>query len=154
MGKKRIPDRDAEDDSEAVAFRTAMRDVKPLAVQPPRHAPALARRTRMRPPPRAAAEDLDETMPLIATAADADAAAALSFQRGGVQDQVMRRLRRGLIPSEDELDLHGLNQTEARDRLLKSRQDKPAEHGQPPKNGLANAEGPGNQGDAASDPSG
>ena len=29
----------------------------------------------------------------------------------------MRRLRRGLIPSEDELDLHGLNQAAARDRL-------------------------------------
>ena len=117
MGKKSTPDRDAEDDSEAAAFRTAMRDVKPLAAQPPKHAPAIARRARIRPPPRRAAENLDETMPLIATAADADAAASLSFQRGGVQDQVMRRLRRGLIPSEDEIDLHGLNQAAARDRL-------------------------------------
>ena len=117
MGKKRIPDRGAEDDSEAAAFRTAMRDVKPLAAHAPRHLPAVSRRTRIRPPPRNAVENLDEIMPLIATAADADAAASLSFQRGGVQDQVMRRLRRGLIPSEDELDLHGLNQAAARDRL-------------------------------------
>jgi len=29
----------------------------------------------------------------------------------------MRRLRRGLYPIEDELDLHGLNQTAARDHL-------------------------------------
>jgi DNA-nicking Smr family endonuclease len=29
----------------------------------------------------------------------------------------MRRLRRGLYPIEDELDLHGLNQTAARDQL-------------------------------------
>ena len=29
----------------------------------------------------------------------------------------MRRLRRGLYPIEDELDLHGLNQSVARDRL-------------------------------------
>jgi DNA-nicking Smr family endonuclease len=71
----------------------------------------------VRPPQRDAGEDLDELMPLIATAAEEDAAASLSFKRGGVRDQVMRRLRRGLIPSEDELDLHGLNQTEARDRL-------------------------------------
>jgi DNA-nicking Smr family endonuclease len=119
MGKKRTPNRDAEDDStDAAAFRTAMRDVKPLAAHPPRQVlPTLARRTRIRAPRRGAADDLNETMPLIATAAAEDAAASLSFQRGGVQDQVMRRLRRGLIPSEDELDLHGLNQTEARDRL-------------------------------------
>jgi hypothetical protein len=43
---------------------------------------------------------------------------------------------------------------EERDSLLKARQDKPAEHEKPPKKGLADAEGPGNQGDAASSPSG
>ena len=41
----------------------------------------------------------------------------LSFRRPGVRDQVMRRLRRGLYPVEDELDLHGLNQAAARDSL-------------------------------------
>jgi DNA-nicking Smr family endonuclease len=41
----------------------------------------------------------------------------LSFQRAGVRTQVMRRLRRGLYPVEDELDLHGLTQTAARERL-------------------------------------
>ena len=63
-------------------------------------------------------------MPLIATP-DAAAStpqfaaggAALSFQRGGLRPQVMRRLRRGLYPAEDELDLHGLNQTAARDSM-------------------------------------
>jgi hypothetical protein len=54
----------------------------------------------------------------------------------------------------EDLTAAGTLNPEQRDRLLKSRQDKPAEHGQPPKNGLANAEGPGNHGDAASDPSG
>jgi DNA-nicking Smr family endonuclease len=122
MGKKRIPEPPAAGDStDAAAFRTAMRDVKPLAAHPPRvppHVPpALTRRARIRPPRPEAAEDLDVIMPLIAGAAGEDAAASLSFKRGGVRDQVMRRLRRGLIPSEDELDLHGLNQTEARDRL-------------------------------------
>jgi DNA-nicking Smr family endonuclease len=118
MVKKRMPNRDAQEDpSDAAAFRTAMRDVKPLAVQPRAPVPPTrTRRTRVR-PQRGAGETLDELMPLIATAAEEDAAASLSFQRGGVRDQVMRRLRRGLIPSEDELDLHGLNQTEARDRL-------------------------------------
>jgi|SRR5580700_1172167 DNA-nicking Smr family endonuclease len=118
MVKKRMPNRDAQEDpSDAAAFRTAMRDVKPLAVQPRAPVPPTrTRRTRVR-PQRGAGETLDELMPLIATAAEEDAAASLSFQRGGVRDQVMRRLRRGLIPSEDELDLHGLNQMEARDRL-------------------------------------
>jgi DNA-nicking Smr family endonuclease len=118
MAKKRTPNSELQVDStEAAAFRTAMRDVKPLAAHPARHTPPKpARRTRLR-PQQAAAEGLDELMPLIATAADEDAAATLTFQRGGVRDQVMRRLRRGLIPSEDELDLHGLNQTEARDQL-------------------------------------
>jgi DNA-nicking Smr family endonuclease len=119
MAKKRMPDLDSKEDStDAATFRTAMRDVKPLAAQLRRPVPpAPVRRTRLRAPQRGNAEDLDEVMPLIATAAGEDAAASLSFQRSGVRDQVMRRLRRGLIPSEDELDLHGLNQTEARDRL-------------------------------------
>src|ERR1700683_4768276 len=98
MGKKRKLDPDIPVDStDAAAFRTAMRDVKPLAAHPARHTPPTpTRRTRVRPPPDAA-EDLDELMPLIATGADADAAVSLSFQRGGVRDQVIRRLRRGLI---------------------------------------------------------
>ena len=119
MGKKRTlqPD-DADHSTDTAEFRAAMRDVKPLAAEPSRHvAPGPARRTRVRPPHADATEDLDASMPLIATAAGEDAAASLSFQRAGIRDQMMRRLRRGLIPSEDELDLHGLTQTEARDQL-------------------------------------
>jgi len=122
MGRKRTlqPD-EADHSTDAAAFRTAMRDVKPLPAAPARCIPPrAARRTRVRPPQAAAAnaaEDLDASMPLIATAAGEDAAASLSFQRAGIRDQMMRRLRRGLIPSEDELDLHGLTQTEARDQL-------------------------------------
>jgi DNA-nicking Smr family endonuclease len=119
MGKKRtLQPEAAVDSTDAAAFRTAMRDVKPLAAHPPRPVrPGLPRRARIRAPQSDAAENLDQTMPLIATAAGEDAAASLSFQRAGTRDQTMRRLRRGLIPSEDELDLHGLTQTEARDQL-------------------------------------
>jgi DNA-nicking Smr family endonuclease len=68
-------------------------------------------------------------MPLIAVppASGADAPHApragtgaaldLSFQRAGVRTQVMRRLRRGQIPIEAELDLHGLQQLAARAQL-------------------------------------
>jgi DNA-nicking Smr family endonuclease len=119
MAKKRTLQPDGTDDStDSAAFRTAMRDVKPLAAHPPRLVrPRPMRRAHLRPRQTDVAEDLDAAMPLIATAAGEDAAVSLSFQRAGIRDQMMRRLRRGLIPSEDELDLHGLTQAEARDQL-------------------------------------
>jgi DNA-nicking Smr family endonuclease len=104
-----------------------VQDVKPLA-----HALPVARRGKALPAvnrarlARSATDDLDAVMPLIATTDSGEAAslddavagsAALSFQRGGVRIQVMRRLKRGLIPVDDELDLHGLTQTAARDAL-------------------------------------
>jgi len=67
-------------------------------------------------------DSLDEMMPLLpvfrADLSDGPGGApqaagaiaggdTLSFQRAGVRTQVVRRLRRGLIPIEDELDLHG-----------------------------------------------
>ena len=125
MGKKT-----SDAGADASEFRAAVRDVKPLP-QPPPVAGLAAPKPHPRPrkPPRSAAENLDELMPLVATpAVEASAleasaqdiaagGAALSFQRAGLRPQVMRRLRRGLYPAEDELDLHGLNQTAARDRL-------------------------------------
>jgi DNA-nicking Smr family endonuclease len=42
---------------------------------------------------------------------------SLSYRRAGVRDQTLRKLRRGLVPVEDELDLHGLNQARAREML-------------------------------------
>lgn len=126
---------------DALAFRAAVRDVKPLAHEPNLKQPV---KPRPRPPRRKAASmhaardglgghgGLDADMPLIdplplppdgagggiaggvtpSTGGD-----PLTFQRAGVQHQVMRRLRRGLIPIEDELDLHGLTQSVARDHL-------------------------------------
>jgi DNA-nicking Smr family endonuclease len=129
MGKKRHTELGGQqnDSAEASAFRAAVRDVKPLVQAP--SAKGLAKpapRARLRTPAPSAVEDLDDMMPLIATsssdqaASGADSAAgsaALSFHRPGVRVQVMRRLRRGLYPAEDELDLHGLTQTAARDSL-------------------------------------
>jgi DNA-nicking Smr family endonuclease len=119
MGKKRMPEPGAEpdDSTDAAAFRTAMRDVTPLIDRPARAVPAGMARARVRKPVPDVGADLDQLMPLMSTAADQSAAASLSFRRAGVRDQVLRRLRRGLYPIEDELDLHGLNQTAARDRL-------------------------------------
>jgi DNA-nicking Smr family endonuclease len=114
-------------ESEAQTFRAAVRDVTPLAQTPP--AAGLAKpkpRARVRKGAAHETENLHETMPLLADAAASGAGAAgeppmsesaLSFQRGGVRIQTMRRLRRGLCPIDDELDLHGLTQTAARDLL-------------------------------------
>jgi DNA-nicking Smr family endonuclease len=133
MAKQRSPSRSSIDTDTAVAnpdaaaFRAAVRDVKPLA-----HTPAAAGlakpkpRGRLRKPRASVLEDLDETMPLVADPAAVEGAstpdavtgdAALSFQRAGVRIQVMRRLRRGLYPVDDELDLHGLTQSAARNQL-------------------------------------
>lgn len=119
MAKQRIPGTVVPDSEDARAFRAAVRDVKPLAQMPAAQGlgkpPARVRRRR----PDAAAPSLEESMPLIATPGEGAAAAAdtLAFQRPGVRTQVVRRLRRGLIPIEAELDLHGLTQSHARDQL-------------------------------------
>jgi DNA-nicking Smr family endonuclease len=127
MGKKRFTDLGGEHGAaaDASAFRAAVRDVKPMVqLAPPAGLAKSKPRARLRKSAPDSVENLGELMPLIAvgeaTAALQDASAGgavLSFHRAGVRDQVMRRLRRGLYPSEDELDLHGLSQAAARDRL-------------------------------------
>jgi DNA-nicking Smr family endonuclease len=140
MAKQRTPpgsdDASTGDDAralhDALAFRAAVRDVKPLA-----HTPEPKGLAKTRPRTRVtmsapAGKSLDEAMPLLPVPSvipcdglpPAPQAAgaigggdALSFQRAGVRTQVVRRLRRGLIPIEGELDLHGLSQTAARYQL-------------------------------------
>jgi DNA-nicking Smr family endonuclease len=130
MAKQRSTDHGG-DATDTQTFRNAMRDVRPLAHTPP--AAGLAKpkpRVRVRESGAAGLDDLDAVMPLLATGSADDAAApetligadaagggALSFQRAGVRTQVIRRLRRGLYPIEDELDLHGFTQTAAREQL-------------------------------------
>ncbi len=113
---------------DVAAFRAAVADVKPLAHSPRVevvHTPKT-RAPKSRTPRSKAAppQDLDALMPLLAVAEDGAPASspvagetALRFQRAGVRIQEMRKLRRGLFPAEDELDLHGLTQSAARDRL-------------------------------------
>jgi DNA-nicking Smr family endonuclease len=138
MAKQRSTPIDGGDDSgggnpaddDAHVFRRAVRDVKPLPHTP---LPAgmvknIPRGRRRKPGP--VHENLDEAMPLIDPdpRGDADGSGeagavagggALAFQRAGVQTQVVRRLRRGLIPIEAELDLHGLTQSAARVELAR-----------------------------------
>jgi DNA-nicking Smr family endonuclease len=121
MAKQRPLGRADDAAADAEIFRAAVHDVTPLAQIPA--AAGKKPRARVRVRPAADKESLDEAMPLLvepahAAAADAVTAdGALSFQRAGVRLQVMRRLRRGLYPIEDELDLHGLSQSAARQQL-------------------------------------
>jgi len=99
------PDDDKLADHEL--FRAATDDVRPL-----RQDRAEPHRTRRRPvplqlPTGEAEEDL---------LADVGAAAPefLDFVRPGVQRRLYDDLRRGLIPPEATLDLHGMRATEAR----------------------------------------
>ena len=116
---------------EVLAFRSAVRDVRPLvqAATPAVAAAAskAASRARRR-RPLSGYENLDELMPLLdptpvvtggVEPAPSAADATRSFQREGVQTQVMRRLRRGLFPIDAELDLHGMTQSIARAELAR-----------------------------------
>ena len=126
-------------DADAELFRAAMSDVKPLP--PPPEAAGLGAPRPRRAAPRARSAALaafgqlpgessggdaarDELSASDADASQADASQAgvapgdaLCFRRPGVRTQTLRRLRRGLCPVEDALDLHGLSQPQARDCL-------------------------------------
>ena len=103
-------------------FREAVRDVTPL-VQTPSAAGLATPKPRARRPndatplvgdlPLVGGLPADESAPPDTVTGDE----ALSFQRAGVRTQVMRRLRRGFYPIDDELDLHGLSQMSARGQL-------------------------------------
>jgi DNA-nicking Smr family endonuclease len=105
------------------AFREAVRDVTPLAQTPSvagRAGPKPRARRRNDATPLVGDLPLAGGLPADESAPAADTVTgdeALSFQRAGVRIQVMRRLRRGFYPIDDELDLHGLSQMSARGQL-------------------------------------
>jgi DNA-nicking Smr family endonuclease len=105
------------DEADAELFRDAVRDVKPLE-QRARAAPA-----RRKPPARARFTAADRAMVLVESlqgfAADEslDSGDEIAFRRDGVQDRVMRRLKRGEYRVEDVCDLHGLRLEEAKAAL-------------------------------------
>jgi DNA-nicking Smr family endonuclease len=125
IDQDRATDQDIDD---ALAFRVAVRDVKPLVQKPLPVGLVKAGSGARRRKPARTPHDLDVDMPLIDSVPLTEAdelptgesmagGDTLTFQRAGVRAQVVRRLRRGLFPIEDELDLHGLSQTAARHQL-------------------------------------
>ena len=104
-------------DPDGELFRDAVRDVKPIA---PR---ARAPLTGKKPPPRAKFTAADRALVLVESLAGsgadevADTGDEISFRRDGVQDGVMRKLKRGEYRVEAVCDLHGLRVEEAKAAL-------------------------------------
>jgi DNA-nicking Smr family endonuclease len=105
-------------------FRDAVRDVKPL---PPATIPAGLAKPKPRPRARVATAALRAEADLRtgikgygppAIESDALPDETLSFRRAGIQDQLFKKLRRGLIPAQAQIDLHGLTQQVAWDCLM------------------------------------
>src|SRR5208337_1176850 len=117
--------------NEALEFRAAVRGVKPLKHAPRAYGSSKPRAHGRRRPAPVGSDGRESTEPLprIGTASAGDAheepaadasiagADALVFRRPGVRDRELRRLRRGLYPVANELDLHGLSQAAARGYL-------------------------------------
>jgi DNA-nicking Smr family endonuclease len=107
----------ADTSTESELFRDAVRDVKPLASRS--RAPTEARK----PPARARFTAADRAQVLVESlegfgAGDIlDSGDEISFRRAGVQDRVMRNLKRGEYRVEDSCDLHGLRVPEAKEAL-------------------------------------
>ena len=102
-------------------FRAAVSDATPLQHTPRAWESSKPRAHRRASAPRPAAGLVASAQDLLGDVVPAEdsptGADPLSFRRPGVRTQTLRRLRRGLYPIEDELDLHGLSQAAARDSL-------------------------------------
>jgi DNA-nicking Smr family endonuclease len=98
-------------------FREAVRDVKPLPQR--KRAPP----TKRKPPARArfTAEDralvLVESLQGFGSGEITDSGDEISFRRVGVQDRILRKLKRGEYRVEEICDLHGLRVDEAKAAL-------------------------------------
>jgi DNA-nicking Smr family endonuclease len=98
------------DEDEGELFRKAMRGVRPL--RPVVRAPA----PRQRPPPRARFTRADRLAVLRESIGPLDLdilpGDSLEYRREGVPATLLRRLRRGELRIESEIDLHGLTEAQ------------------------------------------
>lgn len=106
------------DPEESELFRAAVGDVKPLRhdkhVTTPRRPPARARFARA---DRLAV--LEESLHRYAADPLLAAGDELVYRRPGVQDAVLRKLRKGQYRVQGEIDLHGLTVAQAKSELRK-----------------------------------
>lgn len=113
---KRETDKPRVPDDERRAFRDAVRDVRPL-----QGTPRVVQRRRPRPTAQFRRQDeaavLLDSLTLTAAELDVELPDELRFKRDGVQDAVLRKLRRGQYRVAGECDLHGLTVPEAKQEL-------------------------------------
>ncbi|HEU5137548.1 MAG TPA: Smr/MutS family protein [Steroidobacteraceae bacterium] len=103
-------------DPDTEVFREAMRGVKPIAARP-RVSPV-----KRKPPAKARFTAADRAMVLVESLQGpsgdiTDTGDEISFRRAGVQDGILRKLRRGEYRVEEICDLHGLRVEEAKAAL-------------------------------------
>lgn len=104
-------------EEDVAAFHAAVGDVRLLHDDRARATPA---RPPARPRTRTLADAVSDA--LLPDGPDHDAPAfgeRQDFARAGVQQRLLRRLARGQIAVEDDLDLHGMRVHEARDALAR-----------------------------------
>ena len=106
-------------EEEIALFREEMSGVTPLAqdrIEPYRQPP----KPRLHQPKQITSNLEDELLPTAYGRPDSGLAPddELFFSRSGIQKKLMRNLKRGALPIEARLDLHGLTQEEARKRLI------------------------------------
>ena len=105
---------DNEDDDQSL-FRKAIDGARPLkqdGVSP--------HRTRRKPVPQQRQRDEQEVVASLLSddySPDIETGEELLFVRGGIQQRVLRKFRRGQYAIEAELDLHGYTVPEAREAL-------------------------------------
>ena len=90
--------------SDAELFADAMKDVKPMT---PHNLAERTPQTRRQATPKKTSSDFNEKAEVRSS----------DFIRPGIQKAVLRKLRNGQIPIEDELDLHGCTADQAEHRL-------------------------------------
>lgn len=104
------------DDEERRLFRNAVSGIRQI-----RHDKIAPVRSRRKPYPHQRYRDnqevLKESLSMPPDQADIEVGDELLFSRNGVQNSVMRKLRRGQYRSEAELDLHRLTAVQAHQAL-------------------------------------
>jgi DNA-nicking Smr family endonuclease len=120
LSGKRDPGADeahSNGDRDVELFREAVSDVKPLTQR------ARATPSKRKPPARARFTAADRALALVESLQGpsvdeiTDTGDEIAFRRDGVQDSVMRKLKRGEYRVEDVCDLHGLRVDEAKAAL-------------------------------------
>ena len=115
MSKKSKPpidpstDQEADQIDEATLFSELMADVTPILTDRVRLKDKNQLETSAIQHNRRAATEhrITEFDPISSMAESVDADQALNFHRSGVQPKVMQRLKKGEIPYDDQIDLHG-----------------------------------------------